>query len=552
MASEEPSNPMAESGVTIRSDSEQYSAGEDISTSPPSSHSPPLVLYQPPTLFGIIRGAAINLFLPFINGMMLGFGELFAHEAAFRLGWSGTRIFSRAPGRSIPRQARSVATTRQFGTSLKANGRALHGAYPTRAFSGNRIGAAAILSSQSFLLSSARQARFASTDSAPSPAESTISSSVSTPSDFSFDLPSDFSSLSDLDGASLLNTPETIGYLHNLGLDYGWGPTAMSQWFVEHLHIWGGLPWWASIIGFAVIVRLVLAKPALVAQQESVKMNKLRKDPVFNSLNEKFMSAMTGGKAMPQSEMMQLRLQLSLYRERYGVKTWKMFMPMIQAPIAYGMFRLTNGMAALPVPGLETAGTLWFTDLTAPDPYMILPLRGIPFMNPQQAAFMKVVPWVLGPLGFFITWKLAATVQIFFAATAILQFIQTTFFHVGWIRNICGLPPLDEMRHNASGGPAGPGPSPSSSNRGGMQYQAPRTIDTTARETTKSDVDSNNPIKVFQGAWTGLQDKLKERTKASSQKNTKKEAAEYEKKRVQEEHEQYLRRRRAARRNERK
>lgn len=84
---------MAESGVTIRSDSEQYSAGEDISTSPPSTNSPPLVLYQPPTLFGIIRGAAINLFLPFINGMMLGFGELFAHEAAFRLGWSGTRIF---------------------------------------------------------------------------------------------------------------------------------------------------------------------------------------------------------------------------------------------------------------------------------------------------------------------------------------------------------------------------------------------------------------------------------------------------------------------------
>lgn len=93
MASEEPSNPMAESGVTIRSDSEQYSAGEDISTSPPSTNSPPLVLYQPPTLFGIIRGAAINLFLPFVNGMMLGFGELFAHEAAFRLGWSGTRIF---------------------------------------------------------------------------------------------------------------------------------------------------------------------------------------------------------------------------------------------------------------------------------------------------------------------------------------------------------------------------------------------------------------------------------------------------------------------------
>lgn len=282
------------------------------------------------------------------------------------------QIFSRAPCRSIPRQARSVASTRQFGTTLKTNGRPYHGAYSTSISHGSRIGAAAILSSQSVLLPSTRQARYASTGSGPSPAEWAASSpsSFTTPSEF----PSDFSSLSDLDGASLLNAPETIGYLHNLGLDYGWGVTALSQWWVEHLHIWGGLPWWASIIGFAAIVRLALAKPALVAQQESVKMNKMRKDPLFNSLQEKFTMALAGGAAMPQAEMMQLRLQMALVRERYDVKTWKMFLPMLQAPIAFGMFRLTTGMASLPVPGLDTAGILWFTDLTAPDPYMILPL----------------------------------------------------------------------------------------------------------------------------------------------------------------------------------
>ena len=86
---------MAESGVTIRSDSEQYSGAEELSSSPPESSSPALVLYQPPTFWSLVRGAAINLVLPFINGMMLGFGELFAHEAAFRLGWSGTKV--RAP-----------------------------------------------------------------------------------------------------------------------------------------------------------------------------------------------------------------------------------------------------------------------------------------------------------------------------------------------------------------------------------------------------------------------------------------------------------------------
>ncbi|KAI1812798.1 TOM13-domain-containing protein [Poronia punctata] len=84
-------NPMAESGITIHSDSEHYSTGEDAS--PSSSDSPPMVLYKQPTPWSMIRGLAINLLLPFINGMMLGFGELFAHEAAFRLGWGGTRVF---------------------------------------------------------------------------------------------------------------------------------------------------------------------------------------------------------------------------------------------------------------------------------------------------------------------------------------------------------------------------------------------------------------------------------------------------------------------------
>ena len=51
-----------------------------------------MILYSPPTVWSLLRGAAINLFLPFVNGLMLGFGELLAHEAAFRLGWSGTKV----------------------------------------------------------------------------------------------------------------------------------------------------------------------------------------------------------------------------------------------------------------------------------------------------------------------------------------------------------------------------------------------------------------------------------------------------------------------------
>lgn len=85
---------LTESSMTVPSDSENYSSSNDASSpSPPSSSGSPLILYSPPTFWGLLRGAAINLLLPFVNGLMLGFGELLAHEAAFRLGWSGTKVW---------------------------------------------------------------------------------------------------------------------------------------------------------------------------------------------------------------------------------------------------------------------------------------------------------------------------------------------------------------------------------------------------------------------------------------------------------------------------
>ena len=96
MAEDEPQQrDMVGSSATFPTDSENYeSSNNDLSPSPPSSSRSPLILYSPPTIWGLLRGAAINLLLPFVNGLMLGFGELLAHEAAFRLGWSGTKVGS--------------------------------------------------------------------------------------------------------------------------------------------------------------------------------------------------------------------------------------------------------------------------------------------------------------------------------------------------------------------------------------------------------------------------------------------------------------------------
>ncbi|KAF3009523.1 hypothetical protein E8E13_004527 [Curvularia kusanoi] len=116
----------ASTGTFPSSDSENYSAAASPAQSSNNSDntSSPMILYKPPTLWGLLRGAAINLLLPFVNGLMLGFGELVANEAAFRLGWSGTKIFpsrrsdSRRVGPGVEMRADPVERRRRNGQEL--------------------------------------------------------------------------------------------------------------------------------------------------------------------------------------------------------------------------------------------------------------------------------------------------------------------------------------------------------------------------------------------------------------------------------------------------
>lgn len=43
-------------------------------------------------LYSILCKAAINFVLPFFNGVMIGIGEILAHEVGFRYGFRGARV----------------------------------------------------------------------------------------------------------------------------------------------------------------------------------------------------------------------------------------------------------------------------------------------------------------------------------------------------------------------------------------------------------------------------------------------------------------------------
>jgi YidC/Oxa1 family membrane protein insertase len=167
----------------------------------------------------------------------------------------------------------------------------------------------------------------------------------------------------------LSQIPEKIGYLKSLGLDYGWGPSAMVETLLESAHIYTGLPWWASAVAAALVIRLALFKGTLMASDASAKLNQL--SPLVGPIRARMLEC---ARERDNLGALKAKQELALIHESYGLKPWKAFIPMLQVPLGFGFFRVLGGMSSLPVPGLDSENLLWLTDLTIPDPFFILPL----------------------------------------------------------------------------------------------------------------------------------------------------------------------------------
>lgn len=206
-------------------------------------------------------------------------------------------------------------------------------------------------------------ARFNSTSSAAPVAAATTSGSATDAASVI-----DSIDIGELSAAEITQIPEKIGYMKDVGLDYGWGPSAFIEFVLEHVHIYTGLPWWASIAATGLLVRLSLFKPTMAASDTSAKITNLK--PISTPLRTKMMHYAREGN---NAEMLKARAELQELHDQHGVKSWKAFVPMLQIPIGYGCFRVVRGMAALPVPALALEHAGWLTDLTVSDPYFILP-----------------------------------------------------------------------------------------------------------------------------------------------------------------------------------
>ncbi|RDL38746.1 uncharacterized protein BP5553_03086 [Venustampulla echinocandica] len=371
------------------------------------------------------------------------------------LRWSGQSV-------GLARRQIGAFSTRQFSSvqHRPISGNTLLSRNATSLLGGSGSSRAQ-LPKTNLLIRNATSIRLASTTPQPSPAPSaTVSNAApitpdqaaSSATTSSSELASSLDDSMNLTSDGLPNIAEHIGYLKSLGLDYGWGPTSMMEWTLEHIHIFAETPWWGSIALTAILVRILLFKPYVDAAENAARMVTIQH--IIKPLAAKMNAARIAGDT---TAMLQHRTEITRINKRAGISPLKSFVPMIQGFAAYGTFRLLRGMAALPVPGLQEGGLAWFYNLTIPDPYFILPLAtagvlhwlmrrgGETGTSTLSPAVQKAMQWGFPGLSLAFTWWLPAGVQLSFFVSGLLSFVQASLLRIPSFRRIFNMTPLPEQ-----------------------------------------------------------------------------------------------------------
>ncbi|XP_049828225.1 mitochondrial inner membrane protein OXA1L isoform X1 [Schistocerca gregaria] len=236
----------------------------------------------------------------------------------------------------------------------------------------------------------------------------------------------------------------------SLGLG-GWSPIGLVQHCLEFLHVDCGLPWWGSIVVGTVVVRVLMFPLVIAAQRNSAKMN--NNLPQLQVLQLKMTEARQMGNAMEAARYAQ---ELSAFMKEKEINPFKnMLVPLAQAPLFISFFIGLRRMANVPVESMMTGGLFWFTDLTVPDQYYLLPIITSCTMlltieigadsARLQAANMGMMKYVLRALPicvFPFTINFPGAILCYWVSSNFISLLQVAFLRIPAVRAYFKIEPL--------------------------------------------------------------------------------------------------------------
>jgi YidC/Oxa1 family membrane protein insertase len=190
------------------------------------------------------------------------------------------------------------------------------------------------------------------------------------------------------------------------------------KWTHEHwIHNWG----WA-IAFLTLVITMALLPLRITSMKSSLKMQKIQ--PQMKALQEKYKRY-----SLTDPRRAEMQKEMSELYKREGVNPIGGCFPMLlQMPFLFAFYSmLANAIE------LRQANWLWIKDLSAPDPYHILPViiillmffsqRSMPQagMDPAQQKMLNF----MGPVMFgVLSWSVAAGLSVYWMISTLLGYVQ--------------------------------------------------------------------------------------------------------------------------------
>lgn len=139
---------------------------------------------------------------------------------------------------------------------------------------------------------------------------------------------------------------------------------------MEYLHVTLDIPWWGAIMIGTICVRVIILPLVIMAQRNAAKMS--NNMPQIQVLQMKMTEARQAGNPVESARYAQEMMNFMKSKSLNPLKN--MIVPLAQAPVFVSFFIGLRQMANAPVESLRDGGLFWFTDLTMPDQFFLLPL----------------------------------------------------------------------------------------------------------------------------------------------------------------------------------
>uniref|UniRef100_A0A915PKK1 Membrane insertase YidC/Oxa/ALB C-terminal domain-containing protein n=1 Tax=Setaria digitata TaxID=48799 RepID=A0A915PKK1_9BILA len=237
-----------------------------------------------------------------------------------------------------------------------------------------------------------------------------------------------------------------------------WSPASWFRLALEYMHFNVDLPWWLTVICATVSLRLLMIFVPIASHRLMGRVQLYKKE--IDEFKGKIESAQRNGNFL---ETMEAQKEMKDFLKSKDIKLYRQFMIMsLNGAIFMTQFIAVKKLADVAFPGLNTGGLYWFKDLTAPDPYYLLPFFSALTVaavfklgaetggtNQTVNPYMQKVLTRVAPVAVFAcSTKVSSAIALYWCTSNLISVVFSGMFKIPSIRTFLKIPQLPLQRPN--------------------------------------------------------------------------------------------------------